>query len=245
MSLLKRRNFIKLSSLGMMLSACGSGPVQNQIDETLHNLSDPLNRSFEQLLFSTQRLAPEFKVEEIDFNTNLGNTYEEVLPNPNLNDFRLTVSGLVNNPLALSMSEIKALPYRSQVIRQICVEGWSKIVHWGGLPLVALLKLAEPTSSARYVFFRSLEGLRDDQGELYSYYETWDLASCVHPQTLLVYEHNQAPITAQNGAPLRLGSPIKLGYKNIKYVQEIMVLANIPEQVGYWEDQGYEWHGGL
>ncbi|WP_218083006.1 molybdopterin-dependent oxidoreductase [Anthocerotibacter panamensis] len=152
---------------------------------------------------------------------------------------------MVNNPTTLSLEQIQALPHKSQVIRQVCVEGWSKIVQWGGLPLVELLKQVEPTPEARYVFFRSAEGFRDTQGDLYGYYETWDLASCVHPQTLLVYEHNGEPITQENGAPLRVGSPIKLGYKNIKYVQEIMLVNKIPEQVGYWEDEGYEWYGGL
>ncbi len=240
-----RRNFVKLSSLGLLLSACGSGEIQGTIDEKLKQLSDPLNVSFEQLLFSTQRLAPEFKPEAIEVNTVHGNTYEDEVPEPDLAAYRLTVGGLVKKPLSLSIAEIKKLPYRSQVVHQTCVEGWSKIVQWGGLPMVELLKLVEPTAEARYVFFRSLEGFRNSAGELYGYYETWDLASCVHPQTLLVYEHNQMPIVAQRGAPLRLGSPTKLGYKNIKYVQEIMLLSKMPEAVGYWEDQGYEWYGGL
>jgi len=162
-----------------------------------------------------------------------------------LGEYRLTVGGMVKNPQTLTIEQIKAMPRRSQVIRQVCVEGWSKIVQWGGLPLFELLKMVEPSPEARFVFFRSAAGFKDSQGELYGYYETWDLASCVHPQTLLVYEHNQAPITPDNGAPLRLGSPTKLGYKNIKYVQEIMLLKTMPEAVGYWEDQGYEWHGGV
>jgi DMSO/TMAO reductase YedYZ molybdopterin-dependent catalytic subunit len=240
-----RRNFIKLSAMGMLLSACGSGEWQSASHQTLFKLSDPLNASFEQLLFSTQRLAKEFKPEDIEFKTSLGNGTEDVTPEYDAETFRLNVSGLVKNPKSFSLKEIKALPYKSEIIRQVCVEGWSKIVQWGGLPLVELLKIVEPTPEARYLFFRSLEGYRDSQGELYGYYETWDLATCVHPQTLLVYEHNQAPITADHGAPLRLGSPTKLGYKNIKFVQEIMLLKAIPEQIGYWEDEGYEWYGGI
>ncbi|WP_287129329.1 molybdopterin-dependent oxidoreductase [Candidatus Cyanaurora vandensis] len=241
----QRRNFIKLSSLSLLLSACGSGQIQGQIDGSLQSLSEEPTASFEQLLFSTQRLAPEFKASEVDLGTNLGNTYEDILPNPDLAAYRLTVGGLVKRPQSLSLAQIKALPYKSEIIRQVCVEGWSKIVQWGGLPMVELLKLVEPTPEVRYIFFRSLDGFTNNQGELYGYYETWDLASCIHPQTLLVYEHNGEPISQVRGAPLRLASPIKLGYKNIKFVQEIMLLKEMPQQVGYWEDQGYEWYGGL
>jgi DMSO/TMAO reductase YedYZ molybdopterin-dependent catalytic subunit len=240
-----RRNFIKLSSLGLLLSACGSGEIQSSLSDALYNASNPLNTSFEQLLFSPQRLAPEFKPEDIEFKTELGNTAEDEVPAIDQGDYQLTVGGMVKKPLTLSMADIKKLPYKSEIVRQVCVEGWSKIVQWGGLPLVELLKQVEPDPEARYVFFRSLEGFKDNNGDLYGYYETWDLASCIHPQTLLAYEHNQAPITAPNGAPLRLASPIKLGYKHVKYVHEIMLLKDKPEEVGYWVDLGYEWHGGI
>lgn len=240
-----RRNLIQLGSLSLLLAACGRGQWQSDLQQKLYDLSDPLNRSFEQLLFGSQRLAEEFPVSQIDTAGLLINTAEDKVPQSDPASYRLKVGGLVANPVELSLEQIKQLPYRSEVIRHICVEGWAAIVGWGGLPLVELLKVVKPKPEARYVFFRSEEGLVDDNGNTYGFYETWDLASCVHPQTLLAYEKNGQPLPDENGAPLRLASPIKLGYKQIKWVKEIQLLAALPAQVGYWIDLGYEWYGGV
>jgi DMSO/TMAO reductase YedYZ molybdopterin-dependent catalytic subunit len=240
-----RRKLISLGGMSLLLTACGSGSIQGTAQQKLYELSDPLNRSFEQLLFSTQRLAREFRREEIDAVGLLTNTAEDTTPEIDAESYQLKVSGLVEKPMTFSLAEMRKLTYRSEVIRHTCVEGWSAIVQWGGLPLVELLKLVKPKSEARYVFFRSAEGFQPEGGQPYGFYETWDLASCVHPQTLLAYEKNYKPLPQENGAPIRLASPIKLGYKQIKWVTEIMLLAAIPEQIGYWVDLGYEWYGGL
>ncbi|MBW4697913.1 MAG: molybdopterin-dependent oxidoreductase [Aphanocapsa lilacina HA4352-LM1] len=240
-----RRRLIGLGGMSLLLAACGRGSVQTQIEQKLFELSDPLNRSFEQLLFSSQRLAPEFQRKDIEPEALLINTAEDFPPQIDPGAYRLTVGGLVEKPVSLSLEEIRKLPYRSEIIRHVCVEGWAAIVQWGGLPLVELLKFVQPKPEARYVFFRSAEGFRNSQGELYGFYETWDLASCVHPQTVMAYEKNFKPLPANNGAPVRLASPIKLGYKQIKWVSEIMLLAALPEQLGYWVDFGYEWYGGV
>ncbi|MBC8122007.1 MAG: molybdopterin-dependent oxidoreductase [Gemmatimonadaceae bacterium] len=242
---LGRRKFISLSGMSMLLAACGNGPWQNQIENKLYELSDPLNRNFEQLLFNSQTLAQEFRREDIEPEALLINSAEDVVPQINQAEYRLNVGGLVAKPMSLSLEDIRALPYRSEIIRHVCVEGWAAIVQWGGLPLVELLKRVEPKPEARYVFFRSAEGFRNSEGQMYGFYETWDMASCVHPQTVLAYEKNFEPMPVDNGAPIRLASPIKLGYKQIKWVTEIMLLAALPEQIGYWIDQGYEWYGGL
>jgi DMSO/TMAO reductase YedYZ molybdopterin-dependent catalytic subunit len=240
-----RRNFLTLGGMGLLLAGCGRGAIQGNIEDTLYTLSDPLNRTFEQLIFSPQRLAPEFRADEVAPEALLINTAEDNTPEIDFDQYRLTVKGLVKNPLNLSLKDIRALPYKSTTIRHICVEGWAAITQWGGVPLVEVLKKAQPTSDARYVFFRSAQGFVNDQGQSYGYYETWDMASSIHPQTLLAYEKNKKPLPLDNGAPIRLSSPIKLGYKQIKWVTEIMLVATIPTQAGYWVDLGYEWYGGV
>jgi DMSO/TMAO reductase YedYZ molybdopterin-dependent catalytic subunit len=240
-----RRNLIKLGSLSLLLAACGRGEWQSEIQQKLYELSDPVNRSFEQLLFSSQRLAEEFPREQIDTAGLLINTAEDTVPKIDRGRYRLKVGGLVEKPVELSLEQIEQLPYRSEIVRHVCVEGWAAIVQWGGLPLVELLKRVKPKPEARYVFFRSAEGFTDESGNAYGFYETWDLASCIHPQTVLAYEKNFAPLPVDNGAPLRLASPIKLGYKQIKWVTEIQLLFALPQRVGYWIDQGYEWYGGI
>jgi DMSO/TMAO reductase YedYZ molybdopterin-dependent catalytic subunit len=240
-----RRNFLTLGGIGMFLTGCGRGAIQGSIENTLYTLSDPLNRTFEQLIFNPTKLAQEFRANEVNPESLLINTAEDNTPTVNLDQYRLTVKGLVKNPLNLSLRDIRALPYKSTTIRHICVEGWDAITQWGGVPLVEVLKKAQPTSDARYVFFRSADGFVNDQGQRSGFYETWDMASCVHPQTLLAYEKNKKPLPIENGAPIRLASPIKLGYKQIKWVTEIMLVATIPTQAGYWVDLGYEWYGGV
>jgi DMSO/TMAO reductase YedYZ molybdopterin-dependent catalytic subunit len=242
---LGRRRLISLGGMSLLLASCGRGPWQSAIHRKLYELSDPLNVSFEQLLFSPQRLAPEYRREQIEPRALLVNTVEDTLPRIDPTTYRLKVGGLVAKPAEFSLDELRTLAYRSQIIRHVCVEGWAAIVQWGGLPLVELLKRVQPKPEARYVFFRSAEGFDDGKGGQYGFYETWDLASCIHPQTLLAYEKNFAPLPVENGAPIRLASPIKLGYKQIKWVNEILLLAALPEQIGYWVDQGYEWYGGL
>ncbi|AGY57907.1 molybdopterin-dependent oxidoreductase [Gloeobacter kilaueensis] len=242
---LGRRQLITAGGMSLLLSACGRGPIQSLAEQKLYELSDPLNRSFEQLLFSPQRLAPEFRRDQIEQEALLINTAEDITPSIDPERYRLKVGGLVNRPASFTLAELKKMPYRSEIVRHVCVEGWAAIVQWGGLPLVELLKGVEPKPEARYVFLRSAEGLRSDSGQLYGFYETWDMPSCVHPQTLLAYEKNFKPLPADNGAPIRLASPVKLGYKQIKWVTDIMLLAALPEQIGYWVDFGYEWYGGL
>jgi DMSO/TMAO reductase YedYZ molybdopterin-dependent catalytic subunit len=127
------------------------------------------------------------------------------------------------------------LPFTSMVIRHVCVEGWAAIVQWGGVRLRDLLTLAQPKSGAKYVYFQSADG----------YYESWDLASVVHPQTLLAYQMNGKDLPKENGAPLRLAAPIKQGYKQSKWVTELIVTSQLLPKRGYWEDLGYEWFGGL
>jgi len=229
---LSRRQLLQLSgisSVSLLLNGCGTTLFSNQIGQTF----EPLNQSLQALLLS-QKSVPEFPPSAIEPDKLLINTFDST-PQLDPAQFRLSIGGDVNNPLQLSLTEIQKLPLTSMVIRHVCVEGWAAIVQWGGVRLQDLIRLAQPKPNTRYVYFKSADG----------YYESWDLASALHPQTLMAYQKNGQPLSVENGAPLRLASPIKLGYKQSKWVTKIMLVSNLMPSKGYWEDQGYEWFGGL
>ena len=165
--------------------------------------------------------------------------------------YRLAVGGLVEKPLELSLEQLRALPSRTQITRHDCVEGWSCIGKWKGAVLGALLDQVRPKPEARFVVFRcfdSMAGPRVD-GPDTTYYESIDLEEAHHPQTLLAYDLNDKPLPVINGAPIRCRIERQLGYKHAKYVKAIELVASFDSirggKGGYWEDEGYEWYGGI
>ncbi len=231
--LLVRRRFLQLSgisSLGLLLNGCGGRFFEDAVGKTF----EPLNQSVEELLLNPQKPVPEFVKSAIEPDALIINSYK-FTPKIDPVKFRLLVEGDINNPLSLSMTDIQQMPHTSMTIRHVCVEGWAAIVQWGGLQLRDIVALAKPKQNVRYVYFESADG----------YYESWDIASALHPQTLMAYEKNGQPLPIENGAPLRLAAPIKLGYKQSKWVTRIFLLENLLPIKGYWEDQGYEWFAGL
>jgi DMSO/TMAO reductase YedYZ molybdopterin-dependent catalytic subunit len=230
---LTRRRLLQLSgmsSMGLLLTSCGTSLFSAKVG----TIFDPLNHKVGELLLKPQTPVPEFPISAIEPNALLINTYD-FTPKIDPVTFRLTIDGEVNQPIQLSMADIQKLPLTSMVIRHVCVEGWAAIVQWGGVRLSDLLNLVQPKSQARYVYFQSAD----------NYYESWDIASVLHPQTILAYQKNGQPIPVDNGAPLRLAAPIKLGYKQSKWVTRITLASNLNSRKGYWEDQGYEWFAGL
>jgi DMSO/TMAO reductase YedYZ molybdopterin-dependent catalytic subunit len=162
-------------------------------------------------------------------------------------DYRLSVEGLVERPMRLSLAELRALPSRTQITRHDCVEGWSAIGKWKGARLSALLDAVGVKPQARYVVFHCADPMEDDGTE--PYYESIDMEDALHPQTILAYELNDKTLPVQNGAPLRLRVERQLGYKQAKYVMRIELVENFERirggKGGYWEDQGYEWWAGI
>lgn len=230
---LSRRQFLKISGLSGMsyfLGGCGT-PL---FEDVVGKLSEPLNQKFEALILNPQKLVPEFSQSEIEPKALLINSFRYT-PIIDQAKYRLVVNGEVNNPLNLSLTEIQSLPLSSMIIRHVCVEGWVAIVQWGGVRLQEIVALAQPKPNVRYVYFQSADG----------YYSSWDIASSLHPQTLLAYHKNGEPLPVENGAPLRLASPIKLGYKQSKWITQITLTSQLFSSRGYWEDQGYEWFAGL
>ena len=148
-------------------------------------------------------------------------------------EWALVVDGLVEKPLRLTMADVVALPRRRQRVSHFCVEGWTAVAEFTGVQLAHLASLVRPHAEARYVDFRSFD---DD------YHESWDIESATHPQTLIVYGKDGMMLPAPYGAPARLHSPVKLGYKNVKYLTRVSFMND--RNGGYWSDQGYEWYGG-
>jgi DMSO/TMAO reductase YedYZ molybdopterin-dependent catalytic subunit len=221
-----------LSGMGLLLNGCRSVDFAMGVGQAI----DPLNQRVEELLLRPQALAFEYPVSAIEPQSLIINTFDrDYTPAIDLATFQLVIDGAVHQPLQLSMSDIQKMPLQSMVIRHVCVEGWAAIVQWGGVRLRDLIALAQPQATARYVYFESDDG----------YYNSWDMASALHPQTLLAYQMNGKPLPADNGAPLRLAAPVKLGYKQSKWVTKVTLMSQLPTKQGYWEDQGYEWFGGL
>ncbi len=161
-------------------------------------------------------------------------------------DYRLKIGGLVDNPLELGLDAIRAMPSRTQITRHDCVEGWSVIGKWAGVPLAHLLDTARVKPGARYVVFYCFDDYGDNGGR---YYESIDLLDAYHPQTMVAHSLNNEPLGVPNGAPLRMRIERKLGYKQPKYLRMIEVVDSYAAiqggKGGYWEDNGYDWYGGI
>ena len=160
-------------------------------------------------------------------------------------DWRLAVGGLVERPLALSLPQLKALKQRTQITRHDCVEGWSAIGQWTGVPLRDLLRSAGLKPEAKFIVFHCADILSDAQ-----YYESIDLIDALHPQTIVAHSLNGEPLPVKNGAPLRMRIERQLGYKHAKYVERIEAVASLDGiaggKGGYWEDRsGYQWYAGI
>jgi DMSO/TMAO reductase YedYZ molybdopterin-dependent catalytic subunit len=147
--------------------------------------------------------------------------------------WRLEVAGLVRRPLRLTLDELTLVPSVTHRVNHYCVEGWTAIEEWTGCRVRDLARLAQVNPQAKYVDFESFD---DD------YHESWDIESALHHQSLIAYGLDGRWLGPAHGAPARLFSPIKLGYKNVKYLTRIVFLDR--RNGGYWSDQGYEWYAG-
>lgn len=160
-------------------------------------------------------------------------------------DWKLEIGGLLEKPASFSLSELRAMPSRTQITRHDCVEGWSAIAKWKGVKLGELLERVRPKPEARYVVFYCADPDEDRQ----KYYESIDFDEAHHPQTILAYDMNDRALPVPHGAPIRLRVERQLGYKHAKYVMRIELVENLADigggNGGYWEDQGYEWYAGI
>jgi DMSO/TMAO reductase YedYZ molybdopterin-dependent catalytic subunit len=150
-------------------------------------------------------------------------------------NWTLTVTGSVQKPGEYKLDQIQKLPLQRQNTRHICVEGWDVIGRFGGTRLANFLNMIGADTTSRYIAVKCAD----------DYYESLDMATALHPQTLLCWEMYERPLTREHGAPLRLNIPTKVGYKQAKYLTDLKVTNVLGDRVGYWEDQGYAEFYGL
>jgi DMSO/TMAO reductase YedYZ molybdopterin-dependent catalytic subunit len=213
--------------------------------------AEHLNRSAQRLLSSRKSMAQEF--EEADLSPEFRSNGTDYPGDPayrahaenQFEDWALRVDGLVNRPSDFSLARLRAMRSRTQITRHDCVEGWSAIGKWTGVPLSEVLAAVQPQPQARYVVFYCADVMDDGA----RYYESVDLDDAYHPQTILAYALNGRALPIANGAPLRVRIERQLGYKMAKYLMRIELVDTFKTiadgQGGYWEDRGYEWYAGI
>ena len=258
---LHRRALLKAFAAvgGLVLSSCDRLASEPRFRSVL-DAANSLTYRVQRLLIGADRLAREYSEADISpaFRAN-GSTdpqdegYLKLWDN-RFADWRLRVHGLVDHELSLSLEDLRALPARTQITRHDCVEGWSCIGKWTGVPLAQILSRAGVRPEARFVVFHCADTL-DDGGESnvdpesIRYYESIDMIDAAHPQTILAYDMNGKQLTVAHGAPLRLRLERQLGYKMAKYIMRIELAQSFAGlhggRGGYWEDRGYEWYAGI
>lgn len=217
--------------------------------------AEGLTMRVQRAITDRKALAREFKPVDIstDFKANgtlrpQDEAYQTLLAD-NFAGYRLEVDGLVETPLSLDLTELRAQPARTQITRHDCVEGWSAIAKWKGARLGPLLDRAKLKPNARFIVFHCADTLEQTLDGTGQYYESIDLIDAYHPQTILAYEMNDAVLKVGHGAPLRLRVERQLGYKQAKYIMRIEAVESLADlgrgKGGFWEDRGYEWYAGI
>jgi DMSO/TMAO reductase YedYZ molybdopterin-dependent catalytic subunit len=235
-----RRDFLRLglaAGPASLIAACGwdGGALLEPRLRMVSRINDWVG---EHILQSNRRLAREYPVsartpEQAFPAYSITYNRQRRFPDPP-SDWALEVGGLVRKPVRLTLPMLQAMPSVTYTVKHHCVEGWTAVATWTGVPVSSVLAMVEPLPTARYLRFDTFDS---------GYSNGWDLTSAAHPQTILAYARNDQPLPSTRGAPLRLYSPVKLGYKLTKYLSAMTLTAE--RHGGYWEDQGYPWLGGV
>ncbi|SDU95506.1 molybdopterin-dependent oxidoreductase [Pseudomonas mucidolens] len=232
---IQRRHFLRAGlTVGAMSMLTGCNLQDgDQVDKVLWAMSR-WNDRVQAWLFSGQKLAPTFSRAQITTPFPFNAFYsQDDIPEVDLASYSLAVSGRVRNKAPWTLESLRNLPLRSDITRLICVEGWSAIGQWGGVPLKSFLERIGADTTAKFVGFKCAD----------HYYSSLDMPTALHPQTLLALDYGDVALPPEYGYPLRVRVPTKLGFKNPKHVVEIFVSNDNPG--GYWEDQGYNWFSGI
>lgn len=228
---LSRRELLKLSPV-LLTAAFAIPKLRSSLLQRGLDFSDWASEK----LFRSMHPATEFADSEVTPLSQFPlNTYDEDDPKVDLEAWSLSTSGLVQKPGSYTLAQIRALPKVTQNTRHVCVEGWDVIGSFSGARIADFLKVVGADTTARFVAVECAD----------DYYESIDMSSALHPQSLLCYEMYGQPLERVHGAPLRLCLPTKLGYKSAKYLTKLEVTNLLQRRRGYWEDQGYSWFAGL
>ena len=214
-----------------MLSGCNLQDG-DAVDRVLWAMSH-WNDRVQGWLFDPNKLAPTYAESDITRPFPFNAFYpEDDVREVDADDYALEVSGMVADTQSWTLERMRTLPQASQITRHICIEGWSAIGQWSGVPLRAFLERIGADLRARYVGFKCAD----------RYYSSIDMATALHPQTILALDFEGAPLPLKYGFPMKLRVPTKLGFKNPKQIMALFVTNDYPG--GYWEDQGYNWYSG-
>ncbi len=232
---INRRGLIRGAlSLGAltMLTGCDVSEVDS-VQEALRAVS-AWNDDVQQAIFRSQHLAPTFNPSQVVKPPRFNAYYpiEDVKPVDGTS-WKLELAGRIADKRPLTASELYALPEQEVIIRHICVEGWDYIGQWSGPNLRDFLQRVGADLSARYVYFVCAD----------DYTESIDMATALHPQTILATKYAGEIIGDPFGYPLRLRTSTKLGYKNAKWIKAIEVSNDFRDT--YWSERGFNWYAGI
>ena len=231
---LERRMFMKKSlSLGALAMLTGCDATDPSVTDRILNAMSKWNDEVQLAVFNPGKLAPVYTEADITdpFPFNAFYSEDEVTSVPE-QGYKLELSGLIEKKDSWTLDQLRALPQVSQITRHICVEGWSAIGKWGGVPFGDFLRLIGADTTAKYVGFKCAD----------DYYSSCDMATALHPQTILALTFRDKVLPEKFGFPMKLRVPTKLGFKNPKHIMAMFVTNDYPG--GYWEDQGYNWFSG-
>jgi DMSO/TMAO reductase YedYZ molybdopterin-dependent catalytic subunit len=259
--IVNRRRFLLGSAAvgsGLALSGCNQfdflaqrgNPVREVIEQ-----ANVLTYSAQRALIGDQVLAREYGQSEIRQGMKPNGSTEPTtmeymfLRQANFEPYRLTIKGMVEREVSFSLAELRNMPARTQITRHDCVEGWSCIAKWTGTPLGPVLDQAGVKSGARFAVYHCFDNIQRTLSGDILYYTSSDLVDAYHPQSILAYGLNDQTLPVSNGAPIRLRVERALGYKQPKYLHTIELVDDLGAigggKGGYWEDNGYDWYGGI
>ena len=232
---LERRLFLRQGlSLGALTFLTGCDVTDTSAVQSALDRVSSWNDRAQAALFNPRRLMPTYPESQAvkDFRWNAYFSQQHV-PKIDGAGFKLNLSGLIESRRPWTLAELYALPQESQVTRHVCVEGWSMIGKWTGVPLRTFLARIGADTTAKYVGFECADG----------YYSSVDMASALHPQTFLTFKISDEILAPKFGYPLKLRVATKLGFKNPKWITAMYVTNRFPG--GFWEDRGYNWFAGV
>jgi DMSO/TMAO reductase YedYZ molybdopterin-dependent catalytic subunit len=259
--IVNRRRFLVGSAAagsGLILSGCSQFDFLAQRNNPIRGVierANVLTYAAQRALIGEQALAREYGPSEIRQGMKPNGSTEPTtaeylaLKESDFAGYRLTIKGMVEREVSFSLAELRNMPSRSQITRHDCVEGWSCIAKWTGTALGPVLDQAGVKPGARYAVYHCYDNIQRSLSGDILYYTSSDLVDAYHPQTILSYGLNDAVLPVSNGAPVRLRIERALGYKQPKYLHTIELVDDLTPfgrgKGGYWEDNGYDWYGGI
>ena len=230
----RRRLLRGVLSLGglSMLTGCNVSD-RSSVQDVLRSVSS-FNDRVQGWLFDPGKLAPTYAASQVVKPPRFNAYYDVEDVNPiDITSWKLELAGLIKDKRPWSLQDIYALPEQEEIIKHICVEGWDYIGQWSGPNLRAFLERVGADLTAKYIYFIC----NDD------FTESIDMATALHPQTILATKYAGDRLADPFGYPLRLRTSTKLGYKNAKWIKAIEVTNDYRET--FWSKQGFNWFAGI